>query len=124
MKSLRREERWAQLVIEKALGLPVRQHDDGSAPSMHDLDIVYPNERAGAVEITAAADPTTIELWNLMNGSDERWLEAGVRGGWMVSVFPNARAKTLKSELPALLAELERREIGELPSPKGKRRTH
>jgi len=92
----------------------VRQHDDGSAPGMHDLEIWRSNRRIGAVEVTAAADGESIELWKLVNGSDDRWIEPQLGGGWMVSVSPKARAKRLRAELPGLLAGLESAGLSEV----------
>lgn len=100
-------------MIERALGVPVVQHDDGSRSGMHDLDIVFPDGQYGAVEATAAADAASIELWNLMNGGG-RWIEDSLAGGWMVSVHPHARACRLRQELPHLLGRLERLGVAEL----------
>lgn len=101
-------------MISQALGIPVEQHDDGSRPGMHDLDIVYDDVTRAAVEVTAAADAASIELWNLMNGAHRRWQVEGLKGGWMVSLDPLARANRLRNELPSLLMQLERLEIRQL----------
>ncbi len=89
------------------LGVQVVQHDDGSRPSMYDLDLLREGVPFAAMEVTAAADGESIELWNLVNGSDDRWIESDLMGGWMVTVTPRARAKRLKKELPTLLRTLE-----------------
>lgn len=115
MQELRSEERWAAAVIQRTLGVPVEQHDDGSLPGMHDLAIRYPDGTAGAVEITAAADAESIQLWNLMNGKRERWLADGLQGGWLVTLEPTARAKRLLAELPGLLADLEEHDLTAVP---------
>ncbi|MEO7803425.1 MAG: hypothetical protein ABIS18_03055 [Actinomycetota bacterium] len=107
MKKLRPEEEWARRVIEADLGLTVRQHDDGSVAAMHDLDIIRGDEKAAAVEVTAAADAESIEWWNLANGTDGRWIAEGIRGGWMISAEPSSKVKRLRSELPKLLSTLE-----------------
>lgn len=79
-RSLRPEEESARAMISHALGIPVEQHDDGSRPGMHDLDIVHDDVTRAAVEVTAAADAASIELWNLMNGAHRRWQVGGVTG--------------------------------------------
>jgi hypothetical protein len=107
MTQLRGEEEWARQMMEAALGLPVVQHDDGSRPGMHDLEIHLTDETRAAVEVTAAADPDCLALWKLMNGDDERWIEDDLQGGWMVSLRPTARARRLRAELPGLLREME-----------------
>ena len=106
VSALRPEEVWASELIALALDAEVVQHDDGSADAMHDLDIRYDDGRIAAVEVTAAVDPEATVLWNLMNG-DGRWIEPDLRGGWMVSLTPGARAKRVRAELPRLLRQLE-----------------
>lgn len=101
-------------MIEATLGVPVTQYDDGSAPGMHDLEIALPGGLPGAVEVTADADSACIELWNLVNGDDERWQVPSLQGGWLVELEPTARAKALLRELPRLLAELEGRGVTRL----------
>lgn len=110
---LRGEELWVKAVVEAHLGVPVDQHDDGSRPSMHDLDVRLDGGRTAALEVTAAADGESIELWNLLNGSSGRWIIPGLRGGWMVSVSPLTRAKRIRAELPTLLGQLEERGVGQ-----------
>jgi hypothetical protein len=105
--SLRPEEHWAAIMIAAAIGGDVRQHDDGSADGQYDLDIFRPGKAPAAAELVSAADRDSIELWKLMNGGDGRWLDPALRGGWLVTVTPTARAKRLRAELPGLLAELE-----------------
>jgi hypothetical protein len=107
MSGLRNEERWAASMISAALGVDVRQHDDGSRDAMHDLDAMVANG-PGAVEVTACADGEAIETWNLMNGNDGFWTIPGLSQQWTVVVSPNARIKLLARHLPALLAEAER----------------
>ncbi len=113
MRALGPEEEWARQMIHHSLGVPVEQHDDGSRPRMHDLDILYTDRPPAAVEVTAAADPASIELWNLMNSGD-RWQVDGLVGGWLVTLDPVARANRLRRELPALLKQLEGLGISEL----------
>ncbi|MEJ5913127.1 hypothetical protein [Pseudokineococcus sp. 1T1Z-3] len=111
MPRLRVEERIAADSIGATLGTVVEQHDDGSRPSMHDLAFTTSDGTTAAVEVTAAADSNSIELWKLVNGSDERWIVPGLHGGWIVALQPNARANRLIRDLPDLLLELEARGI-------------
>lgn len=105
MASLRGEEQWAAACVGEALGVEVVQHDDGSRDGMHDLDIVRPDRR-DAVEVTAAADAESIQLWKLVNDRDDRWIVPTIEGGWNVTLEPAARAKRILSELPDLLAQV------------------
>jgi hypothetical protein len=98
--------------MAEALSVQVVQHDDGSRDGMHDLDIVRPDRR-DAVEVTAAADAESIQLWKLVNHRDERWIVPSIDGGWHVTLDPAARAKRVLSELPDLLAEMEQRGVRE-----------
>ena len=101
-------------MIQQALEVPVVQHDDGSAPRMYDLAILHDGGPPAAVEVVAAADPGSIELWNLLN-SDGRWLAEGIEGGWMVVLDPViARARRIERELPELLTQLEKLDIREV----------
>jgi len=113
MPDMRGEEQWVGACIEAALaGVKVEQHDDGSRPSMYDLDLMRGGEPFGACEVTAAADAESIELWNIINGGDERWIAPNLLGGWMVTVTPRCRAKRLMRELPRILRTMERVEAG------------
>ena len=108
MTQLSGEELWAQACIQQELpGLPVEQHDDGSKPSMYDLQITYPDGSIGAVEVTAAADAQQLELWKVVGGRGKRWIEPGLAGGWQVRILPSTRGKKLLSQLPTLLRDLE-----------------
>lgn len=100
------EERLAVRCIAAELGVEVDVHDDGSAPSMYDLNIMYRDRAPGAVEVTAAGDPESIALGKLVyNG--ERWIVPEIAGGWAAVLQPSARMKDLRAELPALLRTLE-----------------
>ena len=68
------------------------------------------------MEVVAAADPDSIQLWKLVNGRTERWTVPNLQGGWMLHLEPTARAKRLLSELPPFLEELEGKGITEIPS--------
>jgi hypothetical protein len=86
--------------------VPVEVHDDGSMPSMHDLDIRYTDRATGAVEVTAAGDPILIETWKHATGGG-RWIVDGIAGGWAVVVAPGTIVKRLRAGLPELLRTFE-----------------
>lgn len=81
---------------------------------MFDLEILYRDRPPGAVEVTAAADAESIELWNTINGDSDRWIEPELVGGWTVALLPQARARRIRAELPALLKQLEQEGIREV----------
>lgn len=103
---VRWEEKLAVGCIVAELGVDVDVHDDGSAPSMHDLNVLYPYRAPGAVEVTAAADPESIALGKLVYDG-ERWILPEIAGGWAGVLHPSARMKDLRTQLPALLQTLE-----------------
>jgi len=113
---LRGEEKVVEATIAVTLGLRVEQHDDGSKPGMHDLNIMNADGGPAAVEVTAAVDPDSIQLWKLVDERDERWTVPNLQGGWMLHLEPTARAKRLVRELPAFLKELDDNGITEIPS--------
>jgi hypothetical protein len=111
----RDEELWAAACIEAALpGVASRRHDDGSRPSMHDIDLFRGADRFGACEVTAAADGESLALWKLVNGGDDRWIEEGLEGGWMLTLDPSCRAKKLKAGLRAFWKRWSRRAFEKL----------
>lgn len=113
MGVMRAEEAWVAECLEASLpGTSVVQHDDNSLNSMHDLDLHRDGERIGACEVTTAAEPTQIELWNLANGSGEVWKDRRLTRSWIVHVNPAVcRYKRLRTDLPRVLRDLEQREV-------------
>jgi len=107
-------------MISAALDLEVVQHDDGTAESMYDLDILRDDRVIGAVEVTALVDGDAQALWKLVN-SDEQWTEPTIRGGWSVKLHPLTRGKRLLKELPRLLATLEALELDTVRHPRASR---
>jgi len=116
MTELRDEEKVVAATITTTLGLRVEQYDNGLQPGMHDLNIIFVDGSLAAVEVTAAADPDSIELWKLVHGRGERRTVKDLQGGWMLTLEPTARAKRLRTELPAFLGELESQGVTEIPS--------
>jgi hypothetical protein len=110
MVRLRGDEQRAAGCVQAALpGVTVGQHDDNTAPSMHDLDLSVGGGRTfGAMEVSAAVDAELIECRRPLDGRGDRRIVPELVGGWMIHVRPNARAKLLLRELPLLLQALEK----------------
>jgi len=111
MVSLRPEELRAAGCVQSALpGVTVGQHDDNTAPSMHDLDLSIGGTRTfGAMEVTMAADRDLIPGLKLLSRWDEPRIVPGLIGQWVVWVSMTARnIKLLPLELPSLLLEVEK----------------
>lgn len=100
------EEEWARRCMQEALKCEVFHYDDGSRPAMYDLRISLPRGATGAAEVTMAMDADAHVQWNLLNGSG-RWTEPDLDGGWSAIISPNAEAKAIRRDLPALLREAE-----------------
>lgn len=110
---LRVEEEWARRMVERALGACVVQHDDGTRPAMHDLDIEYAGRPGGAIEVVAAVDARCTELWRLVNDGPRRIVQ-GLDGGWFLSLDPSTNVRRLNHALRPLLSDLESRRVIEL----------
>jgi hypothetical protein len=110
MQELRPYEEWARRVMQQELGVEIRQYDDGSQPSMYDLDVLRVGVTAAA-EIAAAVDSTATETWNVLNSAG-RWIEPAIAGGWGVLIRPEAHG--LRRSLPPFLHALETAGIREL----------
>jgi hypothetical protein len=118
MPPLRADEEWARIAIEAATGVPVTQHDDGSKPAMHDLDLQVPGQAPAAVEVSGAVDELAADLWNVANRNG-RWIAPDLAGGWFVYVDPYARRRRgtlLHRDLPRFLRELEELGVTEYPA--------
>ena len=100
------DEQAVRALIERHLGAPVSQHDDQSAPGMHDLTISYPDGRRGAVEVTAAEDQTRRAEVGAI-GAEPVLQAPGLNSGWLALLEPGASVKTARRALPDLCAQLE-----------------
>ena len=92
-------------MIAKESGCSVIQHDDGSDPGMHDLEILGLDDTA-AVEVVADINKRRHELWTIID--DQPWLTEPDSGSWFVTLEEQARVKKLRDELPAVIALLNR----------------
>lgn len=118
MRSLKPEEEWARRAISLELGVPVRQHDDGTSHGMHDLAILYPDKPEASVEVTSSVDAAATELWKAAYRGG-RWEDPALAGGWSVHIdpyVPKERRLNLRRELPKLLRALEEAGITQYPS--------
>lgn len=80
---------------------------------MHDLNLFSQDGfLLGAVEVSAAADGESIELWKLINGQGRR-IYSSLTGGWLLRLRPSTRGRPLLRALPTLLADWEQRGIQE-----------
>jgi hypothetical protein len=111
-------EEHAQKVISHLLGVPVKQHDDQSAPGLPDLRIEYPDRSHGVAEVVRDVDrlrpfqrdALTSRGWSIDDPSLTR--------SWAIDLEPDARIDRLQTNLPSVLKSAEqadRRHIQPLP---------
>ena len=105
-------EQWAQRVIKKHLGRPVKKHDDGSTPAMYDLRIGPITTPEVAIECIAAVDPIFAEMWNM--GPVKIPARIAVKGDWIVGISATARVNTIGQNVERLLKQLETLRIRDL----------
>lgn len=102
-----RDELLARVLLQHVLGAIVTQHDDGSAPSMYDLDVAYPDGRLAAAEVVSTRDAQAMSL----AAATQREVYTDVAAltlTWFVTMRPEAHVRTLRRRLPAVLTDLER----------------
>lgn len=80
----RPEERFAEEVLRRVLGIVVTQRDDGSAPRMVDALFDLPDRRSGALEVTTIGEPGALEREAIAAKRD--WQVPGARWAWMIHV--------------------------------------
>ncbi len=68
---------------------------------MYDADVVLPNNRRIAMEITTVTDGQFMETWRLADRLD--WVLDGLVGRWYVSIRPSCNLHELRRQLPGVL---------------------
>jgi len=102
------DELLARVLLQHVLGAVVTQHDDGSAPSMYDLDIAYSDGKRAAAEVVSTRDARAMSL----AAATQREIYtdvAALRSTWFVMMRPEAQVRTLRRAIPAVLTDLETR---------------
>jgi hypothetical protein len=98
-------ERLARQTVAQQLGVPVTQFDDNSRESMPDALIHLP---LGAVplEIIGDHDAEHESLWAALESHGRRIETAPGQPSWYVTLRHHAHLKTVRKQLPGLLADL------------------
>lgn len=102
-------ERWAQVIIERTLAVPVVIHDTGRHNSMYDLRVGPEDAPTIAIECVRAIDPDFIKTWK--RGPAQGSLTMQVAGNWWVGITKQTMIKVLTPQLELLLRDLEDRGI-------------
>ena len=118
-QSTRPEERFAFAVMGRTLGVVIICNDDGSQPAMVDGHFSLLDGRAGAVEVTTAADQTAMQSEREI--SKRRLSIPELEWSWHVNIGPGVNLDELDRHLSQLLPECERQGVADpdslLPTP-------
>lgn len=98
------EEELARTIVQDLLELPVEHYDDGSEDSMPDAVIRTHDGELHPLEVIRDAYPVRESLEGALDRHGRVFpLPVGSQG-WFVNIRPDASVKSLKKELPSLLA--------------------
>lgn len=101
----RNEERFAEEVLHRVLGIEVTQRDDGSAPRMPDALFELPDATEGALEVTTIGEREALEREAIAAKRD--WRVPGAQWAWMVHVGAGVVMRDLERHLPTLVLACE-----------------
>jgi hypothetical protein len=107
----RPEERFAEKVLVRVLGIVVTQRDNNTQPRMVDALFDLPDGRRGAMEVTTIGDEGALETEGLARKM--RWTLKGATWAWIVHVGPGVSFKELKRHLPVIALTCERHGVRE-----------
>lgn len=102
----RHEERFAEEVLRRVLGIEVLQRDDGSADRMVDALFRLPDGRHGALEVTTIGKREALRREAIAAKTD--WRVDGAKWAWVVHVGPGVMMRDFGRHLPALVLMCER----------------
>lgn len=102
---LRNEERFAEEVLRRVLGVQVIQRDDQSTNRMVDASFRLPDGRKGALEVTTIGQPAALEQEAIAAKTD--WSVPGSSWAWMVHVGSGVVMRDLERHLPTLVLTSE-----------------
>lgn len=106
MARVRTEERFAEEVLRRVLGVEVTERDDGSAPRMADVLFRMADGSEGALEVTTIGDRNALEREAIAATTD--WHVTGARWAWMIHVGDRVVMRDLERHLPSLVLTSER----------------
>jgi hypothetical protein len=102
----RPEERFAEEVLRRVIGIQVVQRDDGSADRMPDALFRLPDGRHGALEVTTIGQRDALEREAI--AAKTNWRVDGSKWAWMVHVGRGVAMRDLGRHLPILVETCER----------------
>jgi hypothetical protein len=105
---VRNEERFAEEVLRRVLGVEVTQRDDGSLNRMPDALFRLPSGIEGALEVTTIGAREALEREAIAARTD--WHVAGARWAWMIHVGAGVSMREFERHLPTIVLACEARE--------------
>lgn len=105
------EERFAEEILRRVLGITVTQRDDGSAHRMVDVLFHLPGGRQGALEVTIIGEREALEREAIAAKRD--WHVDGVSCAWMIHVGSGVVMRVLERHLPTLVLACEGQGVSE-----------
>jgi len=108
-KAVKRGEVAARLIVHRALGVAVLEHDTQAAAAMVDATFTNRDGTTAAMEIVRVVDEAAAELRNAV--SKDRRVIDGLESGWGMGLLRTARVNEIHRTLGPLLLELESRGI-------------
>jgi hypothetical protein len=101
----RNEERFAEEVLNRVLGIQVIQRDDQSEDRMVDALFRFPDGRQGALEVSTIGEREALEQEAIAAKKD--WSVPGATWAWMVHVGTGVVMRDLERHLPTLVLTCE-----------------
>ena len=102
---VRPEERCAEEVLRRVLGIEITQRDDGSSHRMVDALFHLPDGRDGALEVTTIGEREALEREALAARND--WRVDGSSWAWIIHVGRGVIMRDLERHLSALVLACE-----------------
>lgn len=102
----RPEERFAEEVLRRIVGIEVTHRDDGTAHRMVDALFRSPDGLDGALEVTTIGEPEALEREAIAAKTD--WRVVGSTWAWIVHVGRGVMMRDLERHLPTLVITCER----------------
>lgn len=112
----------AREILERHLGVPVKQHDDNLGGSLPDLRIEYPDRERGLVEVVrdveshalpasaTGVSPNRVQQNERISRGGQMLTVPGLASDWMVVLTVAAMdVRAIRKAIPALLVGLEHR---------------
>lgn len=99
------EQRAGEILAAELRGQVNYRDVPGAPPGTHDFDVVCPDGKTIAVEVTSVRDPEAEEFWRAV--SKQQWGATTLSKSWVLDVDSEARVSTLRAHIEEALRALE-----------------